>query len=229
MADMIIYSGILGADTAKVVAAHVLRLVLVILLTPACLKVFGLIFRNQIALQKAPLDTKIEKPQFKYSERLKNYLCLFALGCLGGWLGIISKVAGGVILGAMVLTSLGNLTGLPARILPRGFSSWLQILAGLLVGTQMTVGELLYIAGALPELMAIIVSLMIASLASAWLLIFIFKWEPATAWLSASPGRMSDMIILAQSLGARTDWVAGTHVARMILVIILTPIIIKYT
>jgi membrane AbrB-like protein len=233
MADMIIYSGIMQADTAKVVAAHVLRLVLVIFLTPACLKVFGLIFSKPAALNNASDDAnssklKTQKPSIEFSVRLKNYLCLFLLGCVGGGLGLVSNVAGGVILGAMVMTSLGNLLGIPAKILPPRFGSCLQILAGLLVGVQMTIGELLYIAGTLPELMAIIVLLFAASLFSAWLLISRFHWDPATAWLSASPGRMSDMIILAQSLQARTDWVAGTHVARMILVIVSTPIIIKF-
>jgi membrane AbrB-like protein len=250
MADMIIYSGVLGADTATVVAAHVLRLVAVILFTPILLKLFGLIFHGRFpaAGEPTPKDPApgIPGPGSPASEEasllgpspasvrtkgplLPKYLLLFTLGIVGGWLGLVSGLAGGVILGAMLLTSLGNLVGLPASHLPRGFGSWLQMLAGLLVGSQMALQELTQIAGSLIELLVIILSLMCASLLSAYILISRFKWDSATAWLSASPGRMSDMIILSQSLGAKSDWVAGTHVVRMILVIILTPLIMRFS
>jgi uncharacterized membrane protein AbrB (regulator of aidB expression) len=92
----------------------------------------------------------------------------------------------------------------------------------------MSAGEILYIIASLPQLLAIMAVIMAVSIASSLILIRICGWDPATAWLSASPGRMSDMIILAHGLGARTDWVAATHVTRMIMVILATPLILKF-
>jgi membrane AbrB-like protein len=282
MADMIIYSGVPGADTAKVAAAHILRVTAVILLTPVIHKFFTGHFRGQniLGLQTlAPLVQKdnlndgagpdlndglvslplvtlpsitspsitlplattknVNKTRFvtlplattkkANKNRYPNYLLLFAPGSPGGWLGLKSELAGGVILGSTLVTGLGNLLGLPAGFLPNRFGSYLQFPAGLLVGSRMGLVELLYICRALPELLIIIVSLMGASMISAHDLISGFKWDPSIARLSASPGRMSDMIVLSQSLGARSDWVAGTHLTRMILVIILTPLLLKIT
>ncbi|MDR3135590.1 MAG: AbrB family transcriptional regulator [Deltaproteobacteria bacterium] len=100
-----------------------------------------------------------------------NCPLLYAIGALGGWLGLVSGLPGGAFLGAVLFSSVANLLGLPARYLPRGFGIWLQVLAGLLVGSQMPLGELAQIAGQVLELLAIIVSLICASSFSAYILI----------------------------------------------------------
>ncbi|MFZ7104151.1 MAG: AbrB family transcriptional regulator [Peptococcaceae bacterium] len=55
---------------------------------------------------------------------------------------------------------------------------------------------------------------------------FYFGWDQASAWLGSSPGRMQDMVIVADSLGAERTKVVAAHIARTFSVVFLTPVVL---
>jgi membrane AbrB-like protein len=155
-------------------------------------------------------------------------LCVTVLGLLGGAAGHFSGLPGGVMAGTLLAVAAGNLAGLPANRLPRGTTFCGQVLAGIMLGVQMTMDKLLALANVLPPLLIIMAILLVTGFISSLLLNRVFGWDLITAWLSSSPGRMQDMVIIAAGLDARSERVAITHIVRIALVVMATPVILSF-
>ncbi|ATW24425.1 AbrB family transcriptional regulator [Candidatus Formimonas warabiya] len=153
-------------------------------------------------------------------------LWLIAAGFLGGYLGRYSRIPGGVLLGSMVVTSWANAKGVHLSDLPFAYVLSLQVLAGALVGEKVT-GRILK---DMKEMMLPVFFLLTVVMASVLIVMMIlyrvFGWDYITAWLSSSPGRMQDMIVLAGSLKADGAKVATVHLLRHLSVVFLTPLIL---
>jgi len=143
-------------------------------------------------------------------------------------MGEISHVPGGIILGAMLTIAAGNLLGFPANWLPSRSGFILQVLAGIMLGIKITGEELSTLGEILIPVLIITGVLNLMGILSSLLVWKVFDWDLLTAWLSTSPGRMQDMVILAKNLEADSEKVVTTHVMRITLVVIVTPLILLF-
>jgi membrane AbrB-like protein len=166
--------------------------------------------------------------QSKRQEQMMNLVVFFILGFLGGWLGNKSRMPGGAVVGALLFSGLGNFTGLEPATLPLGYQFVLQVMAGCLVGATITKALLRDLRSALVAVLLNGILIVAGAVGIAALISWWFGWDLATAWLSASPGRMPDMIIYADTVGADTPTVATAHILRMLAVIFLMPFILKF-
>jgi len=147
-------------------------------------------------------------------------------GLIGGYLGKYARIPGGVLLGSMILTSLVNAKGIHISKLPLIYVFSLQILTGALVGQKVTGRILKDIKDMMLSVVFLLGIIMSAVIILMLILYEIFGWDLVTAWLSASPGRMQDMIILAGTLNADGAKVATAHLVRQLSVILITPVIL---
>lgn len=157
---------------------------------------------------------------------LVQYLWLITFGFAGGYLGKCTKIPGGSLLGAMIFTAIGNSFILQVQILPEVYTFSLQILVGALVGQEITMK-------AAKEAKKIILPILISSgflvITALVLMVFLnrfFNWDLTTAWLGTAPGRMTDMVIIADIVEANGTKVFAAHLMRHLFVIFLTPLIL---
>ncbi|MEL7565908.1 MAG: AbrB family transcriptional regulator [Dehalobacterium sp.] len=148
---------------------------------------------------------------------------LTIIGLMGGFLGRYTRIPGGVLLTSMIFTSLANAKGIHLSNLPFVYVLSLQVLAGVLVGQKVTVRILKDIKDIMLPVCLILAVIMTSVIFLMFILHEVFDWDNVTAWLSSSPGRMQDMIVLAGSLSADG---ATAHLIRHLSVIFLTPMIL---
>jgi len=158
--------------------------------------------------------------------KFKNILKTFCVAFLGGTLGHLTNIPGGIILGSMATVGMLNIFSPESVSLPKSFSFYLQIFAGILLGVNLNISEIALFQDIIIPSLFIAGTLLIAGLCAAFSIHKIFGWDLITAWLSCSPGRMQDMVIFAHDLKADSTKVVIVHTTRIILVVILTPLIL---
>ncbi|MBS3950228.1 MAG: AbrB family transcriptional regulator [Peptococcaceae bacterium] len=150
------------------------------------------------------------------------------IAALGGYIGIRLKIPAGALVGAMLAVAVSNLGFGFSGEIPTNFRTIAQIVVGGILGlsiTRQTVSELRTIA--LP--VAVLVFSMIGlSLVAGFILAKVTGWDMATAFFSSSPGGMTEMTLASMSFGADTPKVALLQLVRMISVISLMPLILKW-
>ncbi|ATW27400.1 AbrB family transcriptional regulator [Candidatus Formimonas warabiya] len=156
-----------------------------------------------------------------------NTLVVFCLGFLGGVAGQKTRIPGGVLIGAMLFAASANFVGMPPASLPPFYNLSLQIMAGCLVGIGITTKTLKDLKKIVAPVLLNALIILTGGIVVAVVISHLFFWGRITSWLASSPGRMQDMVIFSDSLGADTTKVAGVHIMRTISVVILTPLILK--
>jgi hypothetical protein len=124
------------------------------------------------------------------------------------------------IIGPMILCTLAAVAGLPiagpARLRPL-----VAPVIGVMIGSGITAPVLAGLweaAGAVLLLLAMLPAMMGAS----WLVYRrVGKADPATAWFSAMPGGLNDMLILGDRAGGQGQRIALAHASRILVVISL--------
>ena len=136
-------------------------------------------------------------------------------------------VPAGSLLGAVVGVALLNVVGDlgPATELPESGRFLAYAALGWLVGQGVTRGTLATLRVALLPMVAIIGVLLLVGLALGWVLARAGVMDPATAYLATSPGALSQMTAVAQSVGADAALVTSVHTARVVVLLVAAPLI----
>ncbi|MDP2873619.1 MAG: AbrB family transcriptional regulator [Bacillota bacterium] len=150
---------------------------------------------------------------------------LFLLG-IPGWLAFRAlKVPAAPILGAMTLVGALRILGYSPPPTPEIMKPLLQIVCGMFIGLRVTTE----IKRAFRRMMslAIVVSVywMVTALATGYLLYTVTSLDLATALLGSTPGGVSEMGLMAFSLGADPATVALMQFFRLVLVLVLVPLL----
>lgn len=233
MQEMIIFASSIGADAQSVAVTQIVRLVAVIAVTPLLLRLAD---RRRTARVTAngptprpasPLPVSPPPPatvRGKAGATIKVLLC----GGVGGYLGGLTHIPCGILLGSMLFVGGANLIGLGVTYLPKKISFLLQVMAGILLGLQVTPESIGAIGGILPIVLINTTTLIGISIFSAFTLRTVFGWDPALSWLAAAPARLSDMLIIGAGMNAPCENIVAVHLLRILLVTALTPILLIY-
>lgn len=145
---------------------------------------------------------------------------------IGGFIGIKLKIPAGAMIGAMVFVAIYNIYTGKATI-PSNFKTIAQVVVGGIIGLNFTIEAV----GDLKEIIIPTIILVVAlTLFSIGLGFFIHKvtgLDLMTALFSSSPGGLTDMAIISEAYGADTTKVVGMHLARLVTVIVVIPMLIK--
>lgn len=154
-------------------------------------------------------------------------LIVLFFGGLGGYLGKKTKVPGGVVLGAMAFVVVYNMSGLSIVQFDRSMGWYLQVLAGVILGATATRVKFKALKSFLWPALCLTGGTLIIGWVNSRILVDGFNFDYVTSWLSAAPAQMQDMIIIAGNVDANVVMVASTHLARVLGIILVTPLILS--
>ena len=169
---------------------------------------------------------KTPQKRAQSAHALHKILLALALGSLGGWAADYFGVPLAWMLGAMTSTTVAAICGLPVA-LPMVFRTAMIGVLGVMLGS-----------GFAPEIIDRLGDWVISLLALAFYtvtLTFIVTqflrricgYDPVTAYFSAAPGGLSEMVVVGSQFGGDERIISLTHTLRILLVVLALPFLMQ--
>jgi len=158
--------------------------------------------------------------------RLREPATALASGCAGGLLFTWLGVPLGWLLGAMFATAAATFSGIAAGVPPLLRSTVIAIL-GLLIGGRFEPGRFAAIGQWLPSVGLLVVYVLLVGAISLVYLRRFARLGPHTAFFAATPGGLSEMVVLSDRMGADMRSVALVHASRVLLIVTFAPILVE--
>ncbi len=234
LTDMTLISVDFGADSSKVAALQLVRLITVVTFMPTLIKYFILKTNfgknhsqpknvNDKTSHSKDSDKEIHKP---IGENFKREIYTLGIGAISGTIGFFAGVPAGVISFSMIGCAFYNIQTSEAYMsinLRRG----IQVLGGCLIGAKITMQQVISMKELLPSVVIILIGYITLSFLLAFLMTKYSTLDMITALYSSTPGGLTDMTIISSEMGADAPKVASMHFARVFSVVAFYPIIIK--
>ncbi|MDH3414559.1 MAG: AbrB family transcriptional regulator [Gammaproteobacteria bacterium] len=151
-----------------------------------------------------------------------------AIGAVGGAIFFHFRLPLAWMLGAMVICTIASLSGVKLLV-PGTLRSVMVSVLGVLLGSTFT-PEVIEKASQWPFT---ILSLALYIVVLTGLLYLYFsrfqKFDPVTAYFSATPGGLNEMVIAGGAMGGDERTIALVHGARVLLVVMVIPFWFRYT
>lgn len=157
---------------------------------------------------------------------LKRLAAAVAIGALGGGLALLAGLPLAWMLGPMLATMLASVAGLPLAV-PASLRAPTIAVLGVLLGSGFDAQVLGRLLRWLPILVGL--PLYVAAVAAAAFLYLrhIGRLDPRTAWFSATPGGLGEMVVLGDRAGGDLRTIALVHSTRILLVVLTIPLAIR--
>lgn len=161
-------------------------------------------------------------PQLPSWSRLSAIALALALGGLGGWAASLLNLPLAWMIGAMLATSVASLAGAPIAMAAPLRTLMVAVL-GVMLGSGFT-PEILASAGAwAPSLAAIALYIGVCGLAGMAYFRWLCDYDPVTAYFSAMPGGLSEMVLVGTEMGGDGRVISLIHATRIMLVVLSIP------
>jgi len=148
------------------------------------------------------------------------------IGAAGGSLFFATGLPLAWMLGPMLATTLASLAGAPIAVPPALRGPTIAVLGVLLgSGFDREVLERLFLW--LPILAALPVYVVIVTGAAFFYLRRLARLDPRTAWFSATPGGLGEMIVMGDRAGGDLRTIALVHSTRILLVVLAVPFVLR--
>lgn len=216
MSDTPLIAADLGADVGTVAILQFVRMVTGVVIMPA---VISFLVPEQSA--KAP----VPKPEKENLPKKTVYLLTavtLVVATVGGWLGKVSGIPAGILVGSMVAVIAQNL-GTGHAHLPMPIKRAAQVLSGAYIGCTMSRERILGLGELIVPALIILAIYIPMSLICGRLIAKIFHRDLKESMLCATPGGASDMALIAADLGVESTDLLVTQVLRMVTVILIFP------
>lgn len=217
--EMIMLSEENGGDSQKVALIHGARIFLIVLLLPQAIL---LVSDTSLALLTRAV------PDYLAAIALSD--CLWLIGCAGAGyaLGRLLRLPAAPMLGPMLLSAALHLTGVTTFLPPPVVVTAAQLILGTLVGARFAgtpPGQLLSVLGLTAITTSVVLILAMGFAAGVSQLMQV---DFVGVLLAYAPGGLSEMSLLAYSIGIEVAFIASQHVARVFLVVLLASVFIKF-
>ena len=150
-----------------------------------------------------------------------------AIGAVGGALFYVLDMPLAWMMGAMVLTTIAALSGVSLHV-PGHLRSVMVAILGVLLGSTFTPEAMQRVA----EWPLTLASLSLYLMLVTGILYVYFRrlmgFDPATAYFSATPGGLNEMVIVGRAMGGDDRGIALVHGARVLLVVLTLPFWFRY-
>jgi membrane AbrB-like protein len=157
---------------------------------------------------------------------LRGLASALAIGGLGGLLAARAGLPLAWMLGPMLATMLASVAGLPLAV-PASLRGPTVAVLGVLLGSGFDAALL----GGLPHWLPIFVALPVyvaVVAATAFLYLrHVGGLDPRTAWFSATPGGLGEMVVLGDRAGGDLRTIALVHSTRILLVVLTIPLALR--
>lgn len=158
---------------------------------------------------------------------LANLLIYLAIGCIGGLIGLYTRLPGGTLLGAGLAVIVFKLLMHTSWETPKFYGFVCHVMLGVLIALTYTPG-MFKMLGNLVLPMAL--STLVLTICGIFMALVIAKWWPIdlpTAYIATSPGAVSALVPLAVDAHINAALIACFHFFRIFLIILTAPFIFK--
>jgi uncharacterized protein len=150
------------------------------------------------------------------------------LGAIGGAICAWIDMPLAWMIGAMIATTIASLAG--ARIaVPRPLRDPMMAVIGLMLGSGFTPERL---AGALDWITSLVALPPYVVLVGALIYVYLRKvsrFDRRTAFFAATPGGLSEMIIMGDRMGGDIRAIALVHATRVLMIVLTVPFVARHT
>ena len=219
--EISLMSADMGANQAQVTLMHLLRLTSVLGFFPFMLKAMIARFGNTAEGTGANGGADSGEEAVK-----KSLPATLATAIGGGVLGQLSGLPSGALAFAMVAVATLNIQTGRADI-PVKYRKYVQILAGLIIGKGVSLGDILQIPDIILPAILMVLSYFAINILLSAVISKCTRMDFITALFCTSPAGASDMALMAMDLGGDAPKVACMQMARMLSVVIIFPAAIQ--
>ncbi len=145
-----------------------------------------------------------------------------AFGLAGGALFAWARLPLPWMLGSMVVVTLAALAGVPVG-LPSGLRGAMVTVIGVLLGSAFTPELMRRAATWAVTLGALVLYIAIGIACALWYLRRYSRYDAITAFFSAAPGGLNEMVVVGRAMGGDDRVISLTHAARVFLVVMILP------
>ncbi|MDH3662240.1 MAG: AbrB family transcriptional regulator, partial [Alphaproteobacteria bacterium] len=156
--------------------------------------------------------------------RLRPVAVALLIGLLGGGCFAYADLSLPWMLGAMAATMGASLAGADIT-LPQPMRKPMIAVVGVALGSTFTPDRLEGIAAWLPSLASVPIYVAVIGCLILFYLRRMSAFDAKTAFFAATPGGLSEMVILSDQLGGDMRNVALFHTARLVLIVFSIPVI----
>jgi len=153
---------------------------------------------------------------------LGNVALALAIGSGGGWLGYIAHIPLAWMIGAMTATTLAAVLGLSVSV-PAILRHTMVVVLGIMLGSAFTPDIVQRIGDWGLSLAALVLYGATAGGASYYYFRRVCGYDGITAYFSAMPGGLSEMILVGTAMGGDARIISLTHASRILLVVMTLP------
>lgn len=158
---------------------------------------------------------------------LMRYALAVLVAGLGGWLGVKLRLPAGALVGAMLVGLVPGLIGIGPLAWPSFVLAGAYLILGSNVGARFDRSVIRRLWALLPYGLAFISALVAICAVIGWILHVTTDIDLLTALLATSPGGIDAATIAALDTGANVAMVASIQMARLLLMVIAGPLIIR--
>jgi membrane AbrB-like protein len=225
ISDISLISIDMGANAAQVALLQLSRLLLVMLLFPPMLRWISLRFDHKEKEAAEPAPTA-EKKAGKPVRGWKDLALTLVVGCAAGAAGYLSGLPAATMTFSMIAVILLNIfTG--RAYMPLKIRRFTQFCSGALIGSTVTLADVLGIRQVLLPAVILIFGYVIMNLGIGVLIHKVTGLDLTTSLFATTPAGASDMALISEDLGADTTKVSVLHIIRIITVVAVFPSVIS--
>jgi membrane AbrB-like protein len=215
--EMVIVGGAMGGDERTISLTHASRIMLVVFTIP-------LWYRFGATVPLAP------RPQIGLLDVAWQDLVVLALCApVGALAARAMRIPAAFLVGPMVLSAIVHLLGITASKPPDALVAFAQVAIGAAIGARfigVTISRMARTAGhaIISAIFMLAMTVLFALVLSRW------TGNPVPALVLAfAPGGLAEMSLVALALGVDAAFVASHHIARIVMVVTLAPLVFRFT
>ena len=214
------------ANTSQVALLQLIRLISVISFVPFFTKKCYERSKNKKESFEKEIENEIDEEKRTLNKSEKSLTFTLIIGIIGGIIGYFSHLPAGTMSFAMAFVAFFNVKTQKAYM-PLPLRKIIQTFGGALIGARVTLADVVALKTLVLPIILIIVGFCLMNVLVGFFLYKTTKFSLSTALLSASPGGMSDISLMAEDLGANGPQVASMQFLRAIFIVGVYPLIIK--
>lgn len=160
--------------------------------------------------------------------QLSSIFFTLLVALVGGSIAVKLKVPAGAFIGSMLLVAVIKGSGFELGSFPSWTRFLIQIVLGTFIGLSVSpevIHELKQLA--LPATIIVVV-LVSTGIVTGLVINKMTNLDMVTSLFSAAPGGMSDMVLISSVLGADAAKVAALHLVRIISIVVILPMFIRW-
>lgn len=214
------------ANTSQVALLQLIRLISVIAFVPFFTKkCYDRNNKKNVSFEQE-IKNEIKEEEKIENKSEKSLLFTIIIGIIGGVIGYFTHLPAGTMSCSMALVAYFNVKTHRAYM-PLTLRKIIQSFGGALIGAKVTLTDVIALKDLVLPIILIIIGFCLMNVLVGFFLYKTTKFSLSTALLSASPGGMSDISLMAEDLGANGPQVASMQFLRAIFIVGVYPIIIK--